>query len=371
MIIICECSAKLKVDDAKIPAKGARIRCPRCGAILAVRKEPLQPAPPLAPIQEAEHRCSEPSAGKNNFMVLVAHENDAVRAMINGVLSDAGYIVEEAADGVGALKKANEMRPRVIVLDVGIPGIYGFELCERLKSDEQTKEVKIILIASVYDAGRYKRPPVSLYGADDYIEKHQISDLLPLKIRKLICPEEFTSAPPPAPAEASVSAPAPQRPVPDESSRPFEFRPETLLREEDEAQLSAINDAARGGQAFRQDLQQPVSEGSTISPESISLDRSIFEKNLDEIPRVEDADPEAVEKAKRFARIIVSDIVLYNQEAAREGIINGTFFELLKDDIEEGRRLYEQRVPESIRRAGDYYQEAFDNYIAAQKRIVS
>lgn len=369
MIIICDCSARLKVDDAKIPEKGARVRCPRCGAILTVRKEPAQPPAAPAVTQDAGPGSLETSAGRDDILVLVAHENEAVRAMIGNVLYDAGYKVEAAADGVDALKKAVETRPRVVVLDVGLSGIYGFELCERLKSDDQTKDIKIILLASVYDAGRYKRSPVSLYGADDYIEKHQISDMLPLKIRKLIYPEEFSTAS--APAEASVSASQPQKTRPDETGGEFEFRPETLLRDADKSLVSATSDADRGARPFRQDGGQPVPEDSTISPESIFLDRSIFDRNLDEIPRVEDADPEAVAKAKRFARIIVSDIVLYNQEAAMEGIINGTFFDLLKDDIDEGRRLYEQRVPDSIRRVRDYYQEAFDNYIAAQRKMVS
>ncbi len=105
-------------------------------------------------------------------------------------------------------------------------------------------------------------------------------------------------------------------------------------------------------------------------PESFSLDASIFQKEECDIPRVDEADPQAVEKAKRFARIIVSDIALYNQEAVAEGLKNGTFYELLKTDVDEGRELYEKRVPFVIRSRNDYYQEAFDNFIRAQKKNV-
>ena len=49
------------------------------------------------------------------------------------VLIDEGFAVDTAADGLETLKKATENRPRALVLDVGIPGIYGFEVCERLK----------------------------------------------------------------------------------------------------------------------------------------------------------------------------------------------------------------------------------------------
>jgi hypothetical protein len=113
-----------------------------------------------------------------------------------------------------------------------------------------------------------------------------------------------------------------------------------------------------------------MQDSSALAPESFSLDSSIFQKQESDIPRVEAGDPEAVEKARRFARIIVSDIALYNEEAVREGIKNGTFYELLKEDIEDGRRLYEKRVPDSIKSKKDFYQETFDNFIAAQKKNV-
>ena len=80
------------------------------------------------------------------------------------------------------------------------------------------------------------------------------------------------------------------------------------------------------------------------------------------------ADPAEIEKARRFARLIVSDIALYNQDMVAEGLRKGTFFELLRDDITEGRSLYDKRVPESIRTTKDYYQEAFDDFIAAKKK---
>ena len=85
---------------------------------------------------------------------------------------------------------------------------------------------------------------------------------------------------------------------------------------------------------------------------------------------MDEADPEAVEKARRFARIIVSDVALYNQDAVIEGLKNGTFYELLKNDVDEGRELYEKRVPTAIKSRNDYYQEAFDNFIRAQQKNV-
>jgi len=76
----------------------------------------------------------------------------------------------------------------------------------------------------------------------------------------------------------------------------------------------------------------------------------------------------AHEKAKRLARLIVSDIVLYNQAAVDEGVCNNTFAEVLAHDIREARALYAQRIPEEIRNGTSYLEEAFAELIARKKR---
>ncbi|MEK6698718.1 MAG: response regulator [Nitrospirota bacterium] len=389
MIVPCECGAKLRLDDSRITEKGVKVRCPRCGNILLARKPAPPPAAATAPATPAKApKAAAPASSatsSSSITVLVAHESEAVRNMIRDVLLDAEYKVETAAEGVEALKKATEVRPQVMVLDVGLPGIYGFELCERLKDDNQTREMKILLLTSTYDMSRYKRPPVSLYGADDYIEKHHVADQLALKIRKLIHPEEYAEAPapapeaesaPPGPEAAPAAIPQPPAPVKPAAKKSEEdmFSPSSLLKMDSEAPAPAASassaSSASAQSSWLDAFIQQAQDGAAMAPDSIMLESSIFEKRESDIPSVDESDPRAVEKAKRFARIIVSDIALYNQEAVSTGIRNGTFFELLKEDVEEGRRLYDNRVPETIRQKKDFYQEAFDNFIEAQKKIV-
>jgi CheY-like chemotaxis protein len=68
-------------------------------------------------------------------------------------------------------------------------------------------------------------------------------------------------------------------------------------------------------------------------------------------PRFEITDHDT-EEAQRLARLILSDIVIYNGEKADQGIREGTFFDLLESEIEEGREYFRARVPESIRDSG-------------------
>ena len=355
MIAPCECGAKLKIDDAKIPDKGVKVRCPRCGNVLNVRK--TLSAPSAAP----QTKAFIPGEMTTAPLVLVAHDSEVIRNMVSDVLLNTGFRVDTAADGVEALKKATESMPQALVLDVGLPGIYGFELCERLKDDPETKGIKIVLLSSVYDMRRYKRTPANLYGADDYIEKHHIPDFLPSKLRKLIFPEQLEGESPKPKEHFHYDLPEMSRP-PAREFEPSLLSSESLLHDPFPHAVSRPSAV----KAIRPD----VPEGTAVMPESFSLEASIFQKEECDIPRVNEGDPEAVEKARRFARIIVSDIALYNQAAVIDGIKNGTFYELLKTDIDEGRELYERRVPEAIRGAKDYYQEAFDKFIKAAKQKI-
>jgi len=79
------------------------------------------------------------------------------------------------------------------------------------------------------------------------------------------------------------------------------------------------------------------------------------------------AEPREHQEARRLARIIVSDIVLYNKKKVEDGIRSNTFYELLKEEIEEGRKHYESRIPPEVRKVRDFYKEAFEDFIMKKK----
>lgn len=433
MIVTCTCGAKLKIGDDKLTEAGVRIKCPKCGTAHLARRsapaasepvsEPAMPwfapassvaSPSRAPAATAPVSApkAEPAAMRrtvpapSSSLVLVAHDSKLVADMVQGVVKEAGLTVVHAADGLDALKKATALKPKVMIVDVGLTGIYGFELCERLKGDPDTRNIKIILLSSVYGLTAYKRNPVTLYGADDFIEKHHIPDRLVSKLRQLLSgqpaaapdPAASTGDASPAPEQSSrptaamTAKPSPQAPaagftapeVPDVLPKV----PVTLdiARKRVSSQASTAPGASppkveepRAPQAS----PPPAAEAKTEPPkpeirrpamqdESLKLDASFFEQDEYEAP-VKEAqkaavNPEEVERARRFARLIVSDIALYNQDAVAEGIARGTFYDLLNEDITEGRALYEKRVPEIIRQSKDYFQEAFDNFIAEKKK---
>jgi predicted Zn finger-like uncharacterized protein len=438
MIISCSCGAKLKINEEKLSAGGAKIRCPRCRTIHVVQRPakdvheaaaaaPARPAVP--PVPEASMPWFAPAAAAVSAptargpLVLVAHDSRVVADMIDGVLKTAGIATEHASNGLDALKIAMELRPQAMIVDVGLTGIYGFELCERLKGDPATKGIRVILLSSAYGLTAYKRAPVNLYGADDYIEKHDIPDGLVPKLKALL--PEFAGAgretsaerlQPAVPSEplgggttdasradggtsgggsavrfektgsdvGGPSSPVGRRvPVPDEAPSVIPKAPVTLGASRARPGSGPISSriAERRPEpqiVTREDvrLQAPsaVPPPKTTETEgSVKMDAAFMEEETFHMPAPKAARaavlPAEIEKARRFARLIVADIALYNQEAVVEGIRKGTFYDLLKDDITEGRSVYEQRIPESVRMTKDYLQEAFDEFLASKKKL--
>jgi hypothetical protein len=64
------------------------------------------------------------------------------------------------------------------------------------------------------------------------------------------------------------------------------------------------------------------------------------------------------ERAKRLARLIVGDIVLYNQEKIVQGIKDDSLFQLLEDDLTEGRKYYDTHVDPTVAAHSDYFNQA-------------
>jgi hypothetical protein len=73
------------------------------------------------------------------------------------------------------------------------------------------------------------------------------------------------------------------------------------------------------------------------------------------------------EAATRLARAIASDLSLYNEEKIIEGIENDTLFDVLKDEIDEGRELYKSRVAPDLYAKSNYYDRAIVDIIIKKK----
>ena len=78
--------------------------------------------------------------------VLVVEDDADTRQAYRALLEHAGWTVAEASDGEQALRLAAGEPPRVMVVDISIPGVDGWETARRLKLDERTREVPVLLV---------------------------------------------------------------------------------------------------------------------------------------------------------------------------------------------------------------------------------
>ena len=319
MLIVCPgCKTKFSFDEQKVGTDGVKMRCGKCKAIFRViRKSPQQVAAPPPTLS--------PSFPPPAIKVVVANESVAFCKTVSDVLARESFDVSVYNDGKEAFNAILKQKPDVVLLDVALPSMYGFEVCDAIRKNPEIASVKIILIASIYDKTRYKRAPLSLYGADDYIEKHHIPDSLAAMVYRLVSDQKPVEPPSGNMAEAEEEA----------QSAPQELSPGEWEDQE----------------ITRQELKQDEETGTSLPS-----------------PPAEPELPEAHVKARRFARIIVSDIVLYNQASVEEGVRNGTFYQLLADEIGEGRALYQSRVPGEITAGTSYLEDAFEDLIGTKKQ---
>lgn len=109
--------------------------------------------------------------------ILVVDDEIYIVHILDFSLGMEGYEVVTALDGEEALKKATENRPDLIVLDIMMPKMDGYETCKALKSDERTKDIPVILLSA---KGRNVDMQTGYdVGADEYITK-------PFSPRKLV-----------------------------------------------------------------------------------------------------------------------------------------------------------------------------------------
>ena len=196
-------------------------------------------------------------------------------------------------DGVEAILTIQRTLPRAVVLDAGLPKMFGFQVCELMKRNESLREIQVVLVGAIHHRDRYRRPPSEIYGADAYLERHQLRERLLTTLRASVCPSR---------------------------SRAPGARP----RARGEAERSTSR-ASRAREPRR--ASAPAAAGR-VAPQSAAATSAA--------PAPPAAAAAEVGRAERLARIIVSDVVLYNEDKFDAAIRAGNVIEALR--IRDGRR---------------------------------
>ncbi|MEX0638476.1 MAG: response regulator, partial [Burkholderiales bacterium] len=104
--------------------------------------------------------------------ILVVDDQRANVEMLSELLRTRGYLVDGCYDGESALAKVPEMKPDLVISDIRMPGIDGYELTQRLRSDPATELLPVVLVTSLEDGdGHDERVRGIEAGADDFLTK--------------------------------------------------------------------------------------------------------------------------------------------------------------------------------------------------------
>ena len=101
--------------------------------------------------------------------ILIADDEPFNRELLEAFLSEGNYELEYAADGQETLDKTASFKPDLILLDVMMPKLSGFEVCEKLKKEPETSSVMILMVTALSDLGDVERAVA--VGCDDFLSK--------------------------------------------------------------------------------------------------------------------------------------------------------------------------------------------------------
>ena len=232
MIAACpKCGARYRIERGKLRAEGARLRCSRCEAVFRV--SPPQPAEsepreeiPVAMIAPEPGRASAASAppvtdAERARLVLVADAEIEAGKQIASALVDGGLQPVLVHDGVEAILTIQRTLPRAVVLDAGLPKMFGFQICELMKRNESLRSIQVVLVGAIHHRDRYRRAPSEIYGADAYLERHQLLENLLETLRGFGLPvgSAVAARSAPRPAHAPLRAPREAHPVSSAAAR--------------------------------------------------------------------------------------------------------------------------------------------------------
>jgi len=116
--------------------------------------------------------------------ILVVDDEEGLRLTVTVRLKSAGYDVITAKDGVEGLEKARSLKPDLVLLDVMMPKIEGYDVCRLLKFDDRYKDIPVIIFSAKSEA--VDKLTGEKVGADGYITKPFTAEDLLEKVRALI-----------------------------------------------------------------------------------------------------------------------------------------------------------------------------------------
>jgi DNA-binding response OmpR family regulator len=117
--------------------------------------------------------------------ILVVDDDQDIRKLVETILTKRGHKVSQAEDGESGLGFAMVKKPDLVILDLHLPKMDGFEVCRRLKADQATRRIPVIMLTAAYPEWEDAQKGFKL-GADEYVIKPFAAELLVHNIERLL-----------------------------------------------------------------------------------------------------------------------------------------------------------------------------------------
>ncbi len=101
--------------------------------------------------------------------ILIADDNQANRELLEAYLAGVDCDIDIAIDGLDTLAKVKSYQPDLILLDIMMPKLSGFEVCKKLKEDAATRRIMILMVTALNELGDIERAVAA--GTDDFLSK--------------------------------------------------------------------------------------------------------------------------------------------------------------------------------------------------------
>jgi len=125
------------------------------------------------------------------FRILVADDNPQNLELIEAYLSDLDCDIQTAVDGEETLRKVRENPPDLLLLDIMMPKVSGFEVCRKLKGEAPTRGVPILMVTALHEQADIDRAVEA--GADDYLSKPIHKQILLRRAKALLKVRQLSS----------------------------------------------------------------------------------------------------------------------------------------------------------------------------------
>lgn len=135
-------------------------------------QSPTPATPPPAPTAPAAAPATPPKAPSGAKKILLVEDDDALASVYMTRLQAEGFELKRVPNGEDALATALQFRPDLILLDVMMPKVSGFDVLDILRNTPETNNIKVIMLTALSQDSDKER--ATQLGADDYLVKSQV-----------------------------------------------------------------------------------------------------------------------------------------------------------------------------------------------------